>query len=174
MDKAKYVIWESVLDKDHIKDILDYAKNNPTYHPFNNFQGFSPEWKFIDKDHAIENLLKKALAHFKDAYEVEGKKVIFDRQHGNIMNAGSKLDPHVDVYDPADPNAGPGNALVFNIFITDDYEGGELIFENLGESFKMKAGDAILFPGFLLNHGVNEVKSGSRINIINHYFLVDA
>ena len=174
MDQSKYVIWKSVLDKDHIEHILDYAKNNPTYHPFNNFQGFSLEWKRIDNNHAIENLLKKALEYFKDTYEVEGKKVIFDRQHGNIMNAGSKLAPHVDVYDPGDPNAGPGDALVFNIFITDDYEGGELIFKNLGESFKMKAGDAILFPGFLLNHGVNEVKSGSRINIINHYFLVDA
>ena len=174
MSQAKYVIWESVLDKDHVNQIVNYAKNNTTPHPFNQFQGFSANWQYIDKNRVIENLLQKALLHFKENYEVEGKKVIFDRHNGNIMNVGSKLAPHVDVYDPEDPNAGPGNALVFNIFITDDYDGGELVFESLEESFKMKAGDAILFPGFLLNHGVNEVKGGSRINIINHYFLVDA
>jgi len=174
MMKPKYEIWESVLDQNHIDHILKYAINNPTPHPFNQFQGFDPLWDKIDLDKKIENLLEKAWYYFKDNYERKGKKVIFHRQHGNIMRAGSKLDPHVDVYNPEHPEGGPGNALVFNIFLTDDYEGGELVFENLGESLKIKAGDAILFPGFLLNHGVNEVISGSRINIINHYFLIDA
>jgi hypothetical protein len=174
MNNPSYKIWESVLDKDQVDHICNFAKNNPMYHPFDNFYGFSTAPHIIDENKTIENLLQKALEYFKDVYEVKGKKVIFDRQHGLIMKKGAKLDPHLDIYNEGDPNAGPGDALVFNIFITDDYDGGELVFKHLGESFKMRAGDAILFPGFLLNHGVNEVKSGSRINIVNHYFLVDA
>lgn len=173
MPEAKYIVVKDVLTKEEAAHLVKRAYDNLYEHPFKGFQGFSPlndEWYHHPK---IQKMLADAEQYFKDNYLSEGKEIVFDRQHGNIMNEGAELWAHKDVYDPSDPGGGPGNALVCNLFLTDDYEGGELVFKDLNESIIPSVGDAIIFPGYLLNHGVNKVKGGSRINIISHFFLID-
>jgi len=50
------------------------------------------------------------------------------------------------------------------IFLNDDYQGGELVIKTASgeQSFKCKAGDAIVYPSSSL-HKVNEVTSGIRL-----------
>jgi hypothetical protein len=51
-----------------------------------------------------------------------------------------------------------------NLYLTDDFEGGELYFPNLGVEIKPKAGQLVLFPGgHEYSHGVKEITSGKRI-----------
>jgi predicted 2-oxoglutarate/Fe(II)-dependent dioxygenase YbiX len=59
---------------------------------------------------------------------------------------------------------------VCGLFLTDDYEGGELTFEDYDISLKPKPGTLVLFPGYYTRHGVNKVTSGTRINILSHFF----
>lgn len=64
-----------------------------------------------------------------------------------------------DHYD-ANPCGGVRSDYSMTCFLSDDYEGGELVIENK-QSIKLKKGKAILYPGNLL-HRVNEVISGRR------------
>jgi hypothetical protein len=64
-----------------------------------------------------------------------------------------------DHYD-ANPCGGVRSDYSMTCFLSDDYEGGELVIEDK-KSIKLKKGKAIIYPGNLL-HRVNEVISGRR------------
>lgn len=56
-----------------------------------------------------------------------------------------------------------------NIYINDDYEGGELCFPEYGIQIKHTPGQLVWFPGgheFI--HSVNHITSGTRWNLITH------
>lgn len=56
-----------------------------------------------------------------------------------------------------------------NIYVNDDYDGGELVFQDYDISIKHKPGQLVWFPGgheFI--HGVNKISNGTRWNLITH------
>jgi hypothetical protein len=56
-----------------------------------------------------------------------------------------------------------------NIYVNDDYDGGELVFPEYDIAIKHQAGQLIWFPGgheFI--HGVNKIENGTRWNLITH------
>lgn len=58
----------------------------------------------------------------------------------------------------------------FVVYINDDYEGGELYFENLGVTIKPEAGSVALFPAKLpYSHGSNQLISGRKV-FIPHFW----
>ena len=96
-----------------------------------------------------------------------------NRSHANLMFPESRLHSHKDDRNFDEPiESLASRTYVCGLFLTDDYEGGELTFEGYNISLKPKAGDLVLFPGYYTRHGVNEVISGTRINILCHFFDV--
>lgn len=177
----KYELKEFTNDIFIVKNFVssEYAKqwaknghkeNNPLYHPFENFNSLltNPE---TDPENKLQEVIDFGYNYFNKKYSGPNKTVVLDRSHGVVMSKGAWLVSHKDVYDPSSGNA--GNSLVCNLFLTDDYDGGELIFEEIDVEIKPNAGDLVVFPGFLLKHGVKTVKSGIRINVVNHFFLID-
>jgi hypothetical protein len=56
-----------------------------------------------------------------------------------------------------------------NIYINDDYEGGNLVFEHYGIEINHTPGQLVIFPGSLeYNHGVTQIASGTRWNLLTH------
>ena len=56
------------------------------------------------------------------------------------------------------------------LYLNDDYLGGELVFPEQGLSIKAKSGSLIFFEGdYKKPHGVNEVTSGTRYNLVTFY-----
>jgi hypothetical protein len=56
------------------------------------------------------------------------------------------------------------------LYLNDDYEGGELVFPEQGLSIKAEAGSLIFFEGdYKKPHGVNQVISGTRYNLVTFY-----
>ena len=55
----------------------------------------------------------------------------------------------------------------FTCFLTDDYDGGELVINYNGNevNYKLSAGKALIYPTGLL-HKVNPIKSGERIVVV--------
>jgi predicted 2-oxoglutarate/Fe(II)-dependent dioxygenase YbiX len=75
-------------------------------------------------------------------------------------DVGGKFDLHMD-------DGGARLKRVSIVFyINDDYEGGELHFENFDVKIKPSAGDMIVFPSsFIYSHLVTEITSGTRYSI---------
>jgi len=69
---------------------------------------------------------------------------------------GGQYKNHYD----ANPCGGVRSDYSMTCFLSDDYEGGELVINNT-QSIKLKSGKAVVYPGNLL-HRVNEVTSGRR------------
>ena len=88
--------------------------------------------------------------------------------HGTIFSKsikGMKYGRHID-----NPYMSSGRAdLSFTIFLSckDNYQGGELLIENLNseEKFKLNAGEIIVYPSEYL-HSVEEVLEGERLVFI--------
>jgi hypothetical protein len=75
----------------------------------------------------------------------------------SIYREGSFKVPHIDDSVPK-----YGKCLFTGIlYFNDDYEGGEISYPELNESYKPKAGTLILHPGNAL-HEVKPITSGSR------------
>ena len=171
----KYKVIKNVLNKDQIESILKKIKDNGCLEPhdFENFEGIKIDYNLIDVDRAVENVINEAEKYFLENFSIPNRQMILTRSYGTIMHPGAMLVPHKDLY-----NSGRlhdfsyGDALVCNVYLSDNFEGGELVFPELGIEIKPEAGDVVLFPGYLIEHGVNEVKSGSRITLINHFSLM--
>ena len=57
-----------------------------------------------------------------------------------------------------------------NIYLNDDYDGGEIVFPKFGVTLKPKAGQLIMFPaGAEYAHYVNRINSGERKTVVVFY-----
>jgi len=147
----------------------------------NNIDNPRPNYKFLDADWGwdpdlnskfdptskIKNsVIFPAQDFFVNNYKMEYKFEI-KRVVGNVMKPGSICEAHNDDGDVYlnKPKIEKHYSGLF--FFNDDYEGGELYFSNLGMKIKPKVGSLVLFRGDEHRlHGVNEVKSGYRGNLL--------
>jgi len=57
--------------------------------------------------------------------------------------------------------------LTVCLYLNDDYEGGNLDFPSIGQSFRFNIGDAIVFPSnWMFYHGVSPITSGVRYTLV--------
>jgi hypothetical protein len=77
-----------------------------------------------------------------------------DQQFGNHMDDGPICNRMVSV----------------TAYLNDDYDNGEIFFQNFNVSYKPKKGDILVFPSnFLYVHRVNPVKNGIRYAVVNWF-----
>lgn len=74
-------------------------------------------------------------------------------------------------YLPAHQDHGVSSRVLSAVmYLNDNYEGGEMIFQNSGISIKPEAGSIIYFPSnFLYIHEVAEIKEGTRYSMPHWY-----
>lgn len=174
IDNPTYKVIKSAITKEYAQQVLKTVEELGAIesHPFDRFDGIILDYDKIDPENHLRNLLEYAFRYFKENYSIPGRDIVLTRSYGTIMHPGAMLGPHKDLY-----NSGRvhdfsyGDALVCNLYLS-DFEGGNLYFDELGASLDLEAGDAVLFPGFLLNHGIEPVISGKRIAFLNHFSLL--
>ncbi len=89
------------------------------------------------------------------------------------IGQGANLEPSVDLDTSRDAQVHEINRKMAVLVLNDDYEGGDTVFPNWGESFKPKAGDLILYDVFEDNRvGIEQVTSGSRIEVVYTYMEI--
>jgi predicted 2-oxoglutarate/Fe(II)-dependent dioxygenase YbiX len=87
-----------------------------------------------------------------------------------VYTEGTSLPSHFDgedsdaeVYGILTPNGNPRRDVSSVLYLSDDFDGGELIFKNLNLTIKPKAGMLILFPGAKeYTHEVTKITRGTR------------
>lgn len=115
----------------------------------------------------VRRAVKLAGKTFIENYKFTYNRFELKRLFGNIMHQGAINEPHDD-----DGDVYPGKMDIEEhysciLMLNSDYEGGELYFEHHGEEVRLEAGDLIMFRGNAENlHGVREVLSGKRVNVI--------
>ncbi len=177
-----YYLVENFIDQEYCKKLTEYFKQNiqkdfrdyyGTYgidgkHYF--FASEKPEPKEYDPEMKIYDAVHFANVFFKENYDIVGEFEL-NRSHANFMFPGAELYSHHDDRAGTTPIEEIGSrTYVCGIFLTDDYEGGEIVFEEHKTILKPSAGSLLMFPGFSSRHGVNKVVSGFRLNILVDFF----
>ena len=144
--------------------------------------------KYAEDQQSIRNLWPDTATHplmkvygekiMKTASAVFGRTLVHRLEpYMKCFTVGMDHEPHADSEAASNdqinfmPNYSPDSfnspiliEVAANLYLTDDFEGGELYFPNLGISIKPKAGQLILFPGgHEYSHGVKMVTAGKRI-----------
>tara|TARA_B110000503_G_C7089933_1_gene388940 strand:+ start:469 stop:1053 length:585 start_codon:yes stop_codon:yes gene_type:complete len=115
----------------------------------------------------IKRALRLANSVFTNNYKFTYNRFELKRLFGNIMSTGSVNMPHDDDGDVYEGKKDVEEHYSCILMLNSDYEGGELYFEHHGVEVRLEAGDLIMFRGNAENlHGVREVKSGKRVNVI--------
>jgi predicted 2-oxoglutarate/Fe(II)-dependent dioxygenase YbiX len=174
MENATYKVIKNALTKEYVELVLNTIRENNLVeaHPFLKFEGIKIDYKLIDPEGKIQDILLNAENYFRENYLTPGRELVLSRSYGTIMHQGAQLEPHKDLYNSGrEHDFSYGDALVCNVYLS-DCDGGELGFPELNTELKINAGDVVLFPGYLLTHSVNPVNSGTRITILNHFSLL--
>lgn len=175
-------IIENYIDKDYCKKMADYFLANMEEDPREHYATFgignkeyffqeeNPKPREYDPEMKLYEAVRFGYKFFSENYPMYGEFEL-NRSHANMMFPGAELHSHKDDRNYDEPIEGLGSKThVLGIFLTDDYEGGELVFEEQEISLKPSVGSLVFFPGYFTRHGVNKVISGVRINILTHYF----
>lgn len=178
-----YYVIEDYITPAQAATLHEYFKSNEDEDPREFYGNLSLGGKdrFFDQpryfDFDSEKILHTAMAFgkkfFLEKYKMRGTSFELNRSHANYMHKGAYLHGHTDDRPSKEPVESLNSmTYVMGLFLNDDYEGGELVFEDYNISLKPKAGTLVFFPGFYTRHAVSEVTSGTRINILSHFFDV--
>jgi hypothetical protein len=176
-----YTIIKGYMDKEFCKSLANHFLQNQEEDPRDFYATFglggideffrSEYKKSFDPDCKLKEMVHFAYDFFSKNYPMKGQFDI-NRSHGNLMFPGALLHDHEDDRSMGQPLDELGSTTyVAGLFLTDDYEGGEIVFNNT-DAYRPEVGDLVLFPGWYTRHGVREVISGVRINILTHFFDV--
>lgn len=170
----EYKVIRQAIPKEYVDETLKRIRDGGFIepHPFTNFEGIIIDYSVIDPENKIQNVIKNAEKYFIEHYVTKKRGMVLSRSYGTIMHPGALLEPHKDLYDSGrEHDFSYGDALVCNIYLS-ECDGGELSFSDIGIDLNLNAGDAVLFPGYLLTHSVKTVEGGNRVTILNHFSLL--
>ena len=181
LPEKPYHIIENYIDLEYCNFMKEYFEKNAQEDPrefYGNFGlgGYDDFFveeanpKKYDPKMKLREMIHFGHKFFKDNYPIFGEFKL-NRSHVNYMYTNAQLDGHKDDRNWDEPIEDlPSKTHVMGLFLNDDYEGGELFFEDYQVSLKPKPGTLVFFPGYYTRHAVNKVTSGTRINILTHYF----
>jgi hypothetical protein len=111
--------------------------------------------------------VKEIIYSIQDEFGFTSDKISINRVLYQVLREGEELGYHTDAYGGVDGYGVIGYSAL--LYLTDDYEGGEILFydENTPTSYKPELGTLIYFKGDEnYPHSVNKIISGERANII--------
>ncbi len=178
-----YYVIEDYLSPEQCSSLLDYFLANEDEDPrefYGNLSLGGPEsftdtktFEQFDPEHILYKMIHFGEKFFLENYKMRGSSFSLNRVHVNYMHTKASLADHYDnrkMYDPIESLN--SMTYVMGLFLNDDYEGGELFFENENVHLKPKPGSLVFFPGFYTRHAVKEVVSGTRVNVLSNFFDV--
>lgn len=167
LDKIKVI--ENFLTIEEYELIYNYIqtnkKNTKKFRVFelNNkkrYESMIPD-RFLVEDHDeiflnLKSIYKKIIQETKQFYNFD-KDIYLHRVWLSVMGENTRLDWHNDIVD------GWINFTAV-IYLNDNYQGGEIVFEEIGKIIKPTKNMLLIFDSEMI-HAVNEIKNGERVSI---------
>lgn len=186
---------EKIVHMEDIVEFRDFFSEEECKNTIKVFEANSDIWqetcffnaRVISPDEAAESGKSDIynVDHFWDvrarfkaaAEEVFGKEVRNLSLSGHKWMTGAFASMHSDNHD-LEGNPQPGwieNKLVTILYLNDDYEGGDLVFQNFPITISPKRGTLVVFNvGFSHIHGVTEITSGERLTMMSSFDFADS
>ncbi len=165
---AKYVLTKNFLSKEEAKQLKEYAaealsgespKDGITLHMLGN----RPDTWF-DGGH-IEKVFRVSISYFdrnRNGGVIESVKFFFRE-----LRSGFGIPATVERDTSRDAEVHGIYRKIATLGLNDDYEGGITTFTNRNESFKLGAGDLLMYDVDDINEiGISEVTSGNKLELI--------
>tara|TARA_R100000234_G_C4914574_1_gene141404 strand:+ start:40 stop:612 length:573 start_codon:yes stop_codon:yes gene_type:complete len=144
----------SIVNEDNTEEVDNDFRRVITYSPPNNEESV--------------NLFQKIISPMYQCNETHFKFELIDFIEFHILkyDVGGHYKLHCDVGDTINKNINNTRKLSFSIILNSDFEGGDLEFPGLPNSYLdkgiiLRMGDCIMFPSYLY-HKVRPVTSGTR------------
>lgn len=171
----KYTLVKSFLSKEEAKILEAYAKKaliseDPlggiSLHMLGNRPDSWSDGGYIEKVFRVSiNFFDKK----RTLGVIESVKFFFRE-----LWVGHKIVPVVELDTSRDAQVHKIDRKIAVLGLNDDYEGGETVFTNRNESFKLGAGDLLMYDVNNLNEvGVAEVRSKNKLELIFWYSEVE-
>ena len=124
----------------------------------------------VDSDHSPAHSKAYELVNMIEPDYIEALKIWAEKTNNKMPHritrnycvrkyrTGGKMGPHIDRNILNPKNSMDWTSL---IYLNEDYEGGEIVFDDYGYSIKPTAGSIVFLP-CLISHSVNEVISGNK------------
>jgi hypothetical protein len=128
-------------------------------YPFNQF--------IYDPDKEVYLKIKLIVESIQSQFGFNENEISINRVLYQVLREGEELGYHTDAYGGVDGYGVIGYSAL--LYLTDDYEGGEILFydDNASTAYKPELGTLIYFKGDEnYPHSVNKIINGERANII--------
>ena len=162
-------VIDNFISKELAKDINIFLRSKVEINPMGVLsKQLHPFHQFInDPDRDKYFFIKSIIESIRAQFGFTEDKISINRVLYQVLREGEELGYHTDAYGGVDGYGVIGYSAL--LYLTDDYEGGEILFydDNTPSSYKPELGTLIYFKGDEnYPHQVNKIISGERANII--------
>jgi hypothetical protein len=162
-------VIKEFISKKSAEEINNFLRSTATVNPMGVLsKQLHPFSQFVN-DPGIEvyDGVKEIVNSIQDEFGFSLDKISINRVLYQVLREGEELGYHTDAYGGVDGYGVIGYSAL--LYLTDDYEGGEILFydNDTPTSYKPELGTLIYFKGDEnYPHSVNKIISGERANII--------
>jgi hypothetical protein len=161
-------VFKNTFDINYIIDLIEKTNNNPyVFESVQRRPHLTMQMPILfDKNDSLESAELKTffisvvfpkMVDYMKKYNLKNMSSIREAFTISKLENGMPMDPHIDI------KMGVKNFLV-NLYINDDYHGGEIFFPDHNISYKPKSGDIVMYPG-AFKHGVMPSLGNPRYSI---------
>lgn len=161
-------VFSNKIDVEYAIDLIERTNNNPySFESVQRRPHLTMQMPILfEKNDSLESAELKTffmsltfprMVDYMKKYNLKNMSSIREAYTISKLENSMPMDPHVDI------KMGFKNFLV-NLYINDNYDGGELFFPDHNVSYKPKAGDIVMYPGAFM-HGVMPSSGGARYSL---------
>lgn len=173
-DKGVYIT--DCITKEAIDQIFELEKflDRPKIEQLHFFRSGIP---YLENDFGsyLQSSIDAAiLAYINGSNKIPSEYIIRTAYPMSDWKLNKSLAPHIDSikYDHGDTQS-PRSIINALLYLTDQYEGGEIVFPEINIAIKPKAGSMVVFDSDL-QHGVHAVTSGVRKTLSANLYSIYA
>jgi hypothetical protein len=173
-DKGLYIT--ECLDQETLSELLEFLKPYGR-RKFDQLHFFRYDFPVPQNDFGqrIQASVNAAILEYVNGSNKNPSDYILKKSYSmSEWKLGKSLAPHIDSikYDHPDTHS-PRSIINALLYLTDDYEDGEIVFPEIDVAIRPKAGSVVVFDSDL-QHGVNAVKSGLRVTASSNLYSIHA
>ena len=173
-DKGLYIT--DCINQEAVSNILELEKklNRPKINQIHFFRSNIPTLENEFGKYLKSSIDAAILAYINGSNKIPSEYIIRTEYQMSDWKRNKSLAPHIDSikYAHADTQS-PRSIINALLYLTDQYEGGEIVFPEINIAIKPKAGSMVVFDSDL-QHGVNAVTRGVRKTLSANLYSIYA